>query len=326
MYFALTDNGSLVGWGGKSVRSFRSTRDGLGSPYVMRQVVANNVKGFACGTYNGMYIDAEDSLWGWGVDKGLLFTDESKSSGAAVKIMEDVQSVAVGRYHAAAIKKDGSLWTWGRNPDGQLGNGTIGVKDGNIIDEGKYYEPQKVMEDAKSIYILEDNITFAVAGNDDLYVWGNGVICSPHKIAEDIQSVDLAAITKNGTVFQCLTTKGDIFLFDLYAEKFEAQFDEPTLSNAESICRFAVMKEDGSLWKWEISEGESQLVEVEKDIAYATAADFYLTDSGKLFVDSSISIVPKPIVAVVPHLRNAIVLLCGLLIITCQRKKKTVRA
>ena len=326
MYFALTGNGNLIGWGGKSVRSFRSTRDGFGSPYVMRQVVANNAKDFACGAYNGMYIDDENSLWGWGVDEGLLFTDKRKSSGAAVRIMENVQSIAVGRYHAAAIKTDGSLWTWGRNLDGQLGIGTIGVKDGNIIDEGKYYEPQKVMEDAKSIYILEDSITFAVAGNDDLYVWGNGAIYSPHKIAEDIQSVDLAAITKNGTVFQCLTTNGDIFLFDLYAEKFEAQFDEPILSNAESICRFAVMKEDGSLWKWEIFEGEGSLVEVDKDVAYAAAEDFYLTDTGKLFVNSTASIMPKPIVAVVPHLRNAIVLLCGLLIITCQRKKKTVRA
>ena len=59
MYFALTDNGSLVGWGGKSVRSFRSTRDGVGSPYVMRRVLANDVKAFSCGAYNGMYIDVD---------------------------------------------------------------------------------------------------------------------------------------------------------------------------------------------------------------------------------------------------------------------------
>ena len=324
MCFALTDNGSLVGWGGKSVRLFRSTRDGFGSPYVMRQVLANNVKDFACGAYNGMYIDDENSLWGWGVDEGLLFTDESKSSGAAVKIMEDVQSVAVGRYHAAVIKTDGSLWTWGRNGQGQLGLGTMGEKDGHTVDEGKYYEPQRVMEEAKGIYIFEDNITFAVDGNDDLYVWGNSVICSPHKIAENIQTVDLAAITQDGTTFQCLTTTGDIFLFNLYAEDFERQFDESVLNNAESICRFAVMKEDGFLWKWEMSEGKIQLVEVEKDVAYAAAADFYLTESGKLFVDSTMSVLPKPIVAVVPYLRNAIILLCGVLLITRQRNKEIV--
>jgi len=180
------------------------------------------------------------------------------------------------------------------------------------------------MEEAKSIYILEDNITFAVAGNNDLYVWGNGVICSPHKVAENIQAVGLAAITRNGTIFQCLTTTGDIFLFDLYAEDFEAQFDEPVLSNAESICRFALMKEDDSLWKWEIFEGDIGLIEIGKDVAWAAAADFYLTDSGKLFVDSPMSIMPKPIVAVVPYLRNAMILLCGLSLITRKRNKEAV--
>ena len=84
------------------------------------------------------------------------------------------------------------------------------------------------------------------------------------------------------------------------------------------------MKEDGSLWKWEMSEGESGLVEVDKDVAHAAAANFYLTDTGKLFVDSTASILPKPIVAIVPYLRNTIILLCGLLLITGQRNKETV--
>ena len=93
---------------------------------------------------------------------------------------------------------------------------------------------------------------------------------------------------------------------------------------AESICRFAVMKEDGSLWKWEMSEDESQLVEVEKDVAYAAAADFYLTDSGKLYVDSPMSVAPKPIVTVVPYLRNGMILLCGVLLMARKQNKESV--
>ena len=82
------------------------------------------------------------------------------------------------------------------------------------------------------------------------------------------------------------------------------------------------MKEDGSLWKWEIFEGEGSLVEVDKDVAYAAAEDFYLTDTGKLFVNSTASIMPKPIATVVPYLRNTMILLFGLLLITRQRSKE----
>ena len=323
IFFALTGNGTLVGWGGDSGHMFRGIRDGFGSPYVMRKVLAKNVKDFACGIYNGMYIDEDSQLWGWGANAGLLFAERDVVYNDAVKIMEDVQSVAIGRDHAAAIKTDGTLWTWGRNLQGQLGIGTKGEKDGHIIDEGKYYEPQKIMENVQGIYILEDNITFAVAGNNELYVWGNGTICSPHKIAENIQTVDIAAIRRNGTTFQCLTTTGEIYLFDLYAEDFEAQFDKSTLYNAKSICRDGVIKEDDSLWKWEVSEDEHRLVEVEKNVACA-AADFYLTDSGKLFVNSPMSVMPKPVATVVPYLRNGVILLCGALLIACKRNKEAV--
>ena len=306
-YFVLTKNGTLVGWGGSSSQSlssmFKSTR-----PYIFRKVIARDVAEFTCGTNLSMYVDKNHTLWGWGANEWLLLADdETITAASAVKVMDDVMSVALGREHALAIKTDGTLWSWGRNTHGQLGNGTTGEKDGMVIDGRKICEPQQIMDNVKFIRVVDD-ISFAITNNNELYMWGNSVVCAPQKIAEGVQDINHAYIGKSATWFQYLSTAGDVYLFDLR----EQISKEPFVRNVSSICRMGLVKDDGSLWRWEIEGDEMVLTKECGNVVTAADTAFYLTTDGNIYSDSIpqwLPSVPHSPLNAVPLLRNVVLVL-----------------
>lgn len=309
-YFVLTQNGTLVGWGGNSRQSVSSIFK-FSSPYLFRRVAARGVAEFAYGTNLAMYVDENHILWGWGANESLLLSDKETNLRSATKVMDDVKSIALGREHALVIKTDGTLWTWGRNERGQLGNGTLGVRDGMIIDDSKFYEPQKIMDDVKYIRVVED-ISFAISENGDLYMWGNTAICAPLKIAEEVQDINHAYIERSGAWFQYLSLNGDVYSFDLREKGANDPFKGPITRDVSSLCRMGVVKNDGSLWRWENEEDELKLVKECDNVVSAVDTSFYLTSSGRVYSDSIPQWLPRfphSLLNVVPILRDIFLLL-----------------
>jgi len=71
-----------------------------------------------------MFIDSENTLWGWGANRSEQL-GYGRSRLSPIVIMEDVAAVSASRSHVMAITSDGTLWGWGSNQYGQLGDGTV---------------------------------------------------------------------------------------------------------------------------------------------------------------------------------------------------------
>jgi alpha-tubulin suppressor-like RCC1 family protein len=54
------------------------------------------------------------------------------SGGAGHSIDPQWVSIAAGKSHSLAVKSDGTLWAWGGNEVGQLGDGTIKMKNSPV--------------------------------------------------------------------------------------------------------------------------------------------------------------------------------------------------
>jgi hypothetical protein len=318
-YFALSANGTLVGWGSND-----TGRLGIGIfssyPYIARKTLAYNALAFSCGSTAVMYVDSSHVLWGWGTNDQLLLKDSTSSFHTKVKIMEDVADVAVGFNHAAVIKTDGSLWTWGQNTEGGLGNGSIDVDNGAILNDGQYYEPQKIMDRAKKVRII-DGFTFVITENDDLYLWGMWGVYSPTMVAQGVKDV---AYLGDNIQYQYLTLDGEVFA--ITANSRENSYDlaqEPIATGVRSLCKGGLIKEDSSLWSWQAVGNARTLVKERDNICTAVDATHYVSATGRLYSDNGIGFLPtmsRSVHTMVPILRN-IALLLLLVNLWLNRKK-----
>jgi len=118
--------------------------------------------------------------------------------------------------HNMAIKNDGSLWAWGNNFHGQIGDGT---------NQNERRNPVKIMDGVKSVY-ANNFSSFAIKDDNSLWAWGENNLgqlgdgttenrSSPVKIADNVAFV-------TGVSSPVSTT----------------------------LCQFAIIKTDGSLWTW----------------------------------------------------------------------------
>ncbi len=96
------------------------------------------------------------------------------------------------RYSCAYLSPSGELYMWGANECGQLGDGTK-------IDR---YEPVKIMENVKQIYMDDYKCPSVITNDDEWYMWGysdrhNQYICEPQKIMENVKYVDKCMVITN---------------------------------------------------------------------------------------------------------------------------------
>lgn len=142
---ALKPDGSLWGWGDNSagqlgVASGDTCTEGAwntpenlsAKPCARRPLrVGSGYVDVAAGYSHTLAIQADGSLWAWGLNLWGAFGDGRREFGALSptppqRIGSGYSKAVAFAQSSLAIRPDGSVWSWGRNLFGSLGHGTLG--------------------------------------------------------------------------------------------------------------------------------------------------------------------------------------------------------
>lgn len=127
--FALKADGSVWAWGyaGNGVLGVGNT--GVSYYHQARQVtgMGSDVVAIASGTYNGLALKSDGSVWGWGIGSYLASGNSSTQYvPTLLSGIYELASIDGGNSHFLAIDSYGNALAWGQNGDGMLGDGTTG--------------------------------------------------------------------------------------------------------------------------------------------------------------------------------------------------------
>lgn len=90
--------------------------------HVKPERVDANVVYAAAGDNFSLYVKADGTLWGMGINgRGQLGDGTTNTRWKPVRVTNNVKMVTAGDLHALFVKKDGTLWGMGDNMQGQLG-------------------------------------------------------------------------------------------------------------------------------------------------------------------------------------------------------------
>ena len=162
--FALTEDGSLYGWGYNGYGLFLDgTHKNSDTPKLIMKDVAS-VAASKFGSNNVAVITKDGKLLTWGENQyGQIGDGTTETPREPKEIFSNVKSVAVGYNFMAAVKNDGSLWMWGDNKHGQLTS---------AIAEEYTATPTRILEDVDSVDVgllhilaLKDNGSVNTASN-----------------------------------------------------------------------------------------------------------------------------------------------------------------
>jgi alpha-tubulin suppressor-like RCC1 family protein len=164
--FALTTNGTLMGWGrnldgqlGIGNNNDKSTPVAAGGSLSGLKMVAQGY-GFT------LALTQSGNVHSWGSNfYGQLGINNNtaKNTPQFVSGLSDVIWISAGSASSMALKRDGTLYTWGRNSDGQLGIGNTSHRDEPVQVTGLPTIVHAEMGGASS---------FAVAWDGRIYAWG----------------------------------------------------------------------------------------------------------------------------------------------------------
>lgn len=156
---AVTTKGELYIWGKTSFGQVTSNKDIQLTPSLWLV----NVKEVNISKYHGGALCNNGDLYTWGSKLG---SGLGKATLVPQVLLTDVVSFSMkslekGYENGGAVTRSGELYMWGNNSLGQLGRG----------ESGNSAEPLKIMDDVKSIYMIETSVA-AIKNNGDLYLWG----------------------------------------------------------------------------------------------------------------------------------------------------------
>lgn len=161
--FALTEDGSLYGWGYNGYGLFL---DGTHKNSDTPKLVMKNVAMVAAdkfGSSNVAVITKSGKLLTWGKNQcGQIGDGTMESPQEPKEIMDNVKTVTVGYNFMAAVKNDGSLWMWGDNKHGQLTSAIAGEYAAT---------PTKILECVDSVDAGLQHV-LALKDNGSVWAWG----------------------------------------------------------------------------------------------------------------------------------------------------------
>ncbi len=228
-----------------------------------RAVTSNGVlkvATLACTCEHSLFITADGSLWGMGLNSfGQLGDGTWNDAYSPVQIASTgVSAAAGGAFHSLFIKSDGSLWAMGEQSYGQLGDGTYG---------GPYKPATNLAE-----RVVSSGVVAVAAGSfhslflkDDGSLWGMGdnshgqlgIRTLPSNVPDQIVPSGVVAVGAGD--YQSVFLKADGSLWSLGATFFGdgtwGDTNRPACIVPGGVTAFAVgahcvlfLKNDSSLW------------------------------------------------------------------------------
>lgn len=185
--FALTEDGTLYGWGYNGYGLFLDgSRKNSDAPRLIMKDVAS-VAASKFGSNNVAVITKNGKLLTWGENQyGQIGDGTTETPMEPKEIMGNVKSVAVGYNFMAAVKNDGSLWMWGDNKHGQL----------TSVIAGEYSStPTRILEDVDSIDVGLLHV-LALKDNGSVWAWGCNRYSRFHANSEFKSHVDINVPTE----------------------------------------------------------------------------------------------------------------------------------
>lgn len=185
--FALTEDGSLYGWGYNGYGLFL---DGTHKNCDAPKLIMKNVETVAAskfGSNNVAVITKNGKLLTWGENQyGQIGDGTTEAPKEPKEIMSNVKSVAIGYNFMAAVKNDGSLWMWGDNKHGQLTSAIAGEYSAT---------PTRILEDVDSIDVGLLHV-LALKDNGSVWAWGCNRYSRFHANSEFKSHVDINVPTE----------------------------------------------------------------------------------------------------------------------------------
>ena len=137
----------------------------------LRLPVGTGTPAIALGSWHGIILASDGSLWSWGEDHlgwHALGLDNIQTQPCLRRIGNgtDWISLAVGAAHNLAIKSDGTLWGWGQNLYGQLGDGSSARWQSTPV-------PSVPGKDWKQAAVGRGGHSVALKKDGTLWAWGN---------------------------------------------------------------------------------------------------------------------------------------------------------
>jgi alpha-tubulin suppressor-like RCC1 family protein len=149
-----------LGLGGHTFGAVQATPKQVGSETDWAKIAANGDHSAA--------IKLDGQLWAWGLNTSGQVGDGSSGNARNAPVQTRSTSawsaIVLGGAHALALKGDGSLWAWGANTSGQLGDGSLYMRNtpfpvgftNTVLSVGA--------GDGHSVALLDDG---------SLWTWGN---------------------------------------------------------------------------------------------------------------------------------------------------------
>lgn len=206
-------SGAVYAWG-SDVKGQVGNGKPLANETSPVRVVSSGAKAVTTGHYHSMALMNDGSVraWGWNSRGQMGPNGGTKSivpAPVTVPLAGAASQIAAGRAHSMALV-GGHVWTWGDNTYGQLGLGSA--------DTARHATPRMVAGLPTIRFIAGGRDTsFAIAGNGDLYAWGNsaygqagtgstGTVLTPKVVLSGVTQVESGAdhtiaVRSDGTVW-----------------------------------------------------------------------------------------------------------------------------
>ncbi len=164
---ALKTNGTLWGWGQND--SFQ-LGDGTCCSNRLSPVQAGtaadwaNVAAASYGT--GLAIKTNGTLWGWGLNAGLVGPSTVSAQQYPIQIGTDTDwlSIYTGVGHALALKTNHTLWSWGTGGQGQTGD--------NLSPSYFRDTPRQIGNDSWLTVAAGSRSSYGIKTDGTLWAWG----------------------------------------------------------------------------------------------------------------------------------------------------------